>query len=177
MTPPHVLDTGPLSHFAKQQWPGVLRAVVNDRDALIPDAVEVELRAGVGSHPHLQFVVDASWLQPVELVGEVELEAYAKFSRYLVVRERNRGEAAVLALASISGGVAVVDDSAARKVADRHGVEHIGTLGLLCESIRSGLLTVRLVAQLADHLLEGEYRLPFLPGGFEKWAADNGLVG
>jgi predicted nucleic acid-binding protein len=80
-------------------------------------------------------------------------------------------------LASINGGVAVVDDSAARKVADCHGVEHIGTLGLLCESIRSGLLTVPLVAQLADHLLEGEYRPPFLSGGFETWASDNGLVG
>jgi hypothetical protein len=131
VTPALVFDTGPLSHFAKQQWLGVLRAVVNDRDALIPDAVEVELLAGVGSHPHLQFVLDASWLQPVELVGEVELEAYAKFSRYLVVGERNRGEAAVLTLASINAGC----------------------------------------------LLEGEHHLPFLSGGFEKWASDNGLVG
>jgi hypothetical protein len=39
VTPPHVFDTGQLSHFAKKQWLGVLRAVVNDRDALIPDLV------------------------------------------------------------------------------------------------------------------------------------------
>ncbi|MDU0291404.1 hypothetical protein [Saccharothrix longispora] len=80
-------------------------------------------------------------------------------------------------MAAVRGAVAVVDDSAARKAADRFGVEHVGTLGLLCESIRTGLLTVPLVAELADQLLEGEYRLPFRAGGFEKWATDHGLVG
>ncbi|GGP56791.1 hypothetical protein [Saccharothrix coeruleofusca] len=171
-----VFDTGPLSHFAKQQWLGVLRAVVGERVAKVPDAVVEELRNGVGVHPHLRFVLDAPWLEVHELADEAEIDAYRKFSKYLVVRNRNRGEAAVLALARTAGAVAVVDDSAARKAADRFGVEHVGTLGLLCEGIRGGLLTVPLVAQLADHLMEGDYRLPFRPGGFEKWASDHGLL-
>ncbi|MBY8847457.1 hypothetical protein [Saccharothrix longispora] len=51
MAKPLVFDTGPLSHFAKQQWLGVLRAVVGGRQAMAPDAVEAELRDGVGAHP------------------------------------------------------------------------------------------------------------------------------
>lgn len=38
-----VFDTGPLIHFARQSWLGVLKAVVADRMALIPDVVVDEL--------------------------------------------------------------------------------------------------------------------------------------
>lgn len=69
-----------------------------------------------------------------------------------------------------------MDDGAARRAAKSAGVSVQGTLGLLCEAIRSGLLTVPMVADLADHLLETEYRLPFASGGFELWAKDNGMV-
>jgi hypothetical protein len=41
-----VFDTGPLSHFARQNWLGVLKAIVGDRRALIPDVVVDELCAG-----------------------------------------------------------------------------------------------------------------------------------
>ena len=104
-----VFDTGPLSHFAKQSWLGVLRAVLGQRTAVIRDTVVSELKNGVH----------------------------------------------------------------AAKV---HNLRYQGTLALLCEGIRSELLTVALVSTLADHLLESEYRLPFGPGGFEKWARQQGMV-
>ena len=72
--------------------------------------------------------------------------------------------------------VAVVDDGAARKAARDYGVDLRPTLALLCEAIRIELLTVKLVAALADDLLSTEYRLPFPPGGFEAWAIEQGLV-
>lgn len=50
------------------------------------------------------------------------------------------------------------------------------TLGLLCDAIRQGLLTVPLVSALADDLMQDSYRLPFGPGGFAKWAAEQGLT-
>ena len=50
------------------------------------------------------------------------------------------------------------------------------TLALLCDAIREGLLTLPLVSALADDLLTSQYRLPFQPGGFERWAAENDLV-
>lgn len=43
-----IFDTGPLSHFALAGWLGVLKAVVADRTALIPDVVADELRIGGG---------------------------------------------------------------------------------------------------------------------------------
>jgi hypothetical protein len=39
-----VFDTSPLSHFAKQNWLGLLKAVVGERTAVIPDVVVDELR-------------------------------------------------------------------------------------------------------------------------------------
>lgn len=72
--------------------------------------------------------------------------------------------------------MAVVDDGAPRKAAQRHRVTVKPTLALLCEAIRSGLLTVDLASAVADDLVIGQYRLPFGPGEFEKWARENLLL-
>lgn len=169
-----VFDTGPLMHFAKNGWLGVLKAVVSERSALVPDMVVAELRRAAEQDDRVRPVLDADWIQRRELSTDEEIVAFATFSEYLVRGERNRGEAAVLALAATAGGTAVIDDGAGRKAAVRHGVALRPTLALLCEAIRQDLLTVRLVSALADDLLIGAYRLPFGPGGFEKWLADNG---
>ena len=54
-----VLDTGPLSHFARAGWLGVLKAVVGDRQALIPDTVVGELEDGAVQDSRLKTVLDA----------------------------------------------------------------------------------------------------------------------
>ncbi|HEX4723335.1 MAG TPA: hypothetical protein VH333_12515 [Pseudonocardiaceae bacterium] len=58
-----VLDTGPLSHFARAGWLGVLKAVIGDRQALIPDVVVDELQEGAVHDSRLQAVLDAEWLE------------------------------------------------------------------------------------------------------------------
>jgi len=171
-----VFDTGPVSHFARLNWLGVLKAVVGERTAVIPDLVVDELRAGAACDSRVQAVLDAAWIEHRELRAEDELIAFATFSELLVRGDRNRGEAAVLALASTLPGVAVVDDRAGRRAAECHGVALQPTLSLLCEAVRGELLTVKLVSALADDLLAGEYHLPFTTGGFEKWAGENGLL-
>jgi predicted nucleic acid-binding protein len=171
-----VFDTGPLSHFAKQNWLGVLKAVVGERRAMIPDVVVQELTEGARRDSRLQEVLDAEWIERRELITDEEVAAFVKFSALLVKGSRNRGEAGVLALASTLGGVAVIDDGAGRKAADDHHVQKRPTLALLCEAIHSGLLTVKLVSALADDLIATEYRLPFEAGGFERWAQDQGMV-
>jgi predicted nucleic acid-binding protein len=170
-----VFDTGPLSHFAKQSWLGVLRAVLGQRTAVIPDTVVGELKSGIHKNPHLQSVLDASWIEQRDLTAEYQ--EFATFSALLVgANGRNVGEAGVLAYAKAHNVIAVIDDGPARNAAKAHGLRYQGTLALLCEGIRSGLLTVALVSTVADHLLESEYRLPFGPGGFEKWAHQQGMV-
>lgn len=171
-----VFDTGPLSHFAKNGWLGVLKAVVGDRRAIVPDVVVEELKFGAHRDSRIGQVIEADWLEHRELVSDREVREFARFAARLVKGTRNRGEAAVLAVATVEQGVAVIDDGAARKAADDHGIAKRPTLSLLCEAIRSGLLTVPLVSALADDLLSTEYRLPFDAGGFERWAREAGLV-
>jgi predicted nucleic acid-binding protein len=171
-----VVDTGPLSHLAEAGWLSVLRSVAGGRAVLIPDAVEAELRQGIHLKPHLQQVLDAEWITTRSIASDAELASFAQFAARLVVGTRNVGEAAVLAYAQVHGAIAVIDDGAGRKAARDFSVALRPTLALLCHAIRDGVLTVRMVSDLADHLLETEYRLPFGPGGFEIWADEHGLV-
>ena len=170
-----VSDTGPLAHFAKENWLGVLRAVLGERTAVIPDTVVSELKNGVHGRPYLRAVLEAAWIHQRDLT--TELEEFATFAALLVGSDgRNLGEAGVLAYAKAHGATAVVDDGVARQAAKTHKVQCQGTLALLCDAIRSGLLTVALVSEIADHLIEGEYRLPSGPGGFARWANQQGMV-
>jgi predicted nucleic acid-binding protein len=171
-----VFDTGPLSHFAKEGWLGMLRLVVGDRTAVIPDVVAAELREGSAVRAHLQTVLDATWIEQRDLASEAEIREFATFASLLVAKGRNRGEAGVLAFAKAHRATAIIDDGPGRKAAQTHGVSCRGTLSLLCDAVRHEHATVSLVSTIADHLLEGEYRLPFQSGGFEKWATDNGLI-
>jgi predicted nucleic acid-binding protein len=171
-----VFDTGPLSHFAEQGWLGVLKFVLGSRAAVIPDVVVAELRAGLPGRPHLQQVLDATWIQHHELTSDDELDAFGQFAGVLVAGSRNRGEAGVLAYAKTHGALAVLDDGPARKAAASFDVAFKGTLALLCDAVREGQLTLTMVSALVDDLLESEYRLSCPPGGFGQWAIDNGVL-
>lgn len=172
-----VLDTGPLSHFARAGWLGALKAVLAGGRALIPDTVEQELYDGVATRPYLQAVLDAEWIEVVALDTADHLTALAFYAGRLVGSDgRNLGEAGVLALAEVEDATAIVDDRVAVNAAHGRSVRVRRTLGLLCEALRSGLLTLALVSAIADDLLVHEYRLPFEIGGFAEWATREGLV-
>ena len=171
-----VFDTGPLSGFAEAGWLGVLRSVAGDRRVVIPDAVEKELRQGSHSRPYLESVLSAAWIDMVVLDTDQEKEGYSHFSSLLVKGHHNRGEAAVLAYAKVHGATAVVDDLVGRKAARRAQVDVRGSLGLLIDAVNAGLLTLEMVSDVADHLLERNYRLPFESGGFISWVRRNDLV-
>jgi predicted nucleic acid-binding protein len=147
--------------------------VVGSRQAIVPDMVVEELRTFAHRDPGIESLLAAPWLEHYPLAGHRERLLYGKYASLLVEGDRNRGEAAVLAVADAVGGKAVLDDMVARNIATRHGIDRTGTLGLLCAAIDGGLLTVALVSALADDLISGRYRLPFAPGGFEKWWIDN----
>ncbi|MEV0845602.1 hypothetical protein AB0J21_06895 [Streptomyces sp. NPDC049954] len=173
----YVLDTGPLSHFAKAQWLGVLKSVLKGCRVLIPDVVEEEVRRGVDRHPHLHAVLGADWITTVTLDSPAQLRAFAHYASHLVGDNgRNVGECGVLALAESlpPGTVAVVDDRVAVEAARGRPVLVRGSLGLMCEAIRTDQLTVTLVSEMVDDLLRSGYRLPFKPGGFAEWAKREG---
>lgn len=99
-----MLDTGPLSHFARGQWLGVLKVVLKDARVLIPDVVEAELRNGASRHSYLQAVLDADWIEVVALDTYDQLAAFAYYEQRLVGSDgRNVGECGVLALRNHNG--------------------------------------------------------------------------
>lgn len=82
--PTYVLDTGPLSHFAKSQWLGVLKLVLQHTQVVIPDVVEVELRNGAPQHVYLTAVLQAEWIETVSLNTPEQLSAFAHYYQRLV---------------------------------------------------------------------------------------------
>ena len=122
--------------------------------------------------------MDADWIETIPLDSSEQLVAFAYYEQRLVGPDgRNVGECGVLALAETTPhAIAVVDDRVAGNAAKGRKVEVRRTLGLLCDAIRQGLLTVPLVSALADDLLRDSYRLPFGPGGFARWADEQGLI-
>lgn len=168
-----VLDTGPLSAFAQAGWLGALRGMAERAPYRLEVTAQVreELRAGLPGHLANQLVLDVDWIVVVD--EEIERELFEEYAARLVSGRRNIGECSVLARAKACGSIAVVDDAAARRLADKEKVEHRGTLALLVETIRAGYLTLEAASDVADHLIAVKYRLPFQPGEFVVWARQN----
>lgn len=142
----YVLETGTLSHFARGQWLGVLKAVLQDVVVVIPDIVSAERHAGVAQYSYLQAVLEARWIKVVKLDTDEQQKTFAYYEQRLVGSDRrNVGECGVLALAETTpDSVAVIDDRVAVNAAKGRKVEVRRTLGLLCEAIRRRGLSVGL---------------------------------
>jgi predicted nucleic acid-binding protein len=70
----------------------------------------------------------------------------------------------------------VIDDSTARAVAEEKKLRVTTTVQILCDAVRAKKLTTAMVEELADHLLENEYYLPFSKGGFRNHVLTEGLL-
>lgn len=179
MSDPHSIlafDTGPLRHFAIQGWLGVLKFVTRDKTVVIPESVERELPEHRHEYPSLAQVFDADWIHVDRSLEIAYLTAFARFEGRLVSGTKNLGECGVLALGVTRDCTLVIDDATPRQVAAEENLETTTTLALLCSAIREGKLTVPMVEQVADDLLEGDYYLPFAFGGFQRWALELGLI-
>jgi predicted nucleic acid-binding protein len=175
---PYVFDSGPLSHFAEAGWLGLLGAAVGAAEAWIPVTVRGEIADGVNEHPHLRGVLETDWLTLRDIVMPEEQAAFAKCASRLLGddQRKNLGECGVLALANVHGGIAVLDDGAARQIASEFGVEVKTTVALLCDLVRDKHLGLDLASTIADALIQTEYRLPFEPGGFKMFVLEHDLV-
>ena len=133
----------------------------------------VELQQGVHVDYRLRAVLDAEWIERRAVDTDAGYAALARFAKRLVSRGRNIGETEVLALAETMPAIAVIDDGVAYKAAKKAKVRCTRTLALLCEAIHKDLLTVDFVSTITDDFLVAKYRLPFHPGQFARWAAEN----
>lgn len=173
-----VVDTGPLSHFAKAGWLGVLKMLAPEHRIVIPDVVDAELRREAAHRSCPPCVRAQDWIEVRTIDSDAELSAFGRYHGLLVGDNgRNVGECGVLALAEVHHWTAVVDDQEACRAARRAGsVEVRRTLGLLCDAVRQGLLTRTMISAVADDLARSKYRVPFEPGGFIWWAEEKGLL-
>jgi predicted nucleic acid-binding protein len=136
-----VFDTTALSHFARARRTETLRILVADDEPILLAEVAAELARGVSGYPSLGSAAAGGWLEQVELGELQEIAAFARYKGELGGGpERNNGEAAVLAWVSVNGGVAIIDEAAARAIGGRESLQVRGTPWLLIRSFKTGAL-------------------------------------
>src|SRR5580698_1890462 len=101
-----------------------LRMAIADDEPVLVTEVAAELARGIPGYPSLASVAGSGWLKQVELEGLKGLATFARYKDELGGGpERNNGEAAVLAWVSINGGIAIIDEAAARGIGNREGFQ------------------------------------------------------
>jgi predicted nucleic acid-binding protein len=116
---------------------------------LVPLAVADELAAGQACGVDVPDLTAHPWITIRQPLGGVALR---------LVTDLGPGETAVLALAlEIKGAVTVLDDGLARRVGQTLGTPLTGTLGILLDAKRAGLITA--VEPLLDKLQALRFRL------------------
>ena len=125
----------------------------------------------------LAAVPTAEGLESVELS---EVHALAAFARYKTQLgggpKENTGEAAVLAWAMVHGGVAIIDERAASRIAQRDGIAAHGSLWLIIQGVRRGDLDRSAAVRLVDELRATGMRLPTDGRELFAWAHAQGLL-
>ena len=98
-----------------------LRMAVADDEPVLLAEVAAELARGIPAYPSLESAAAGGWFMQVELEELPELAAFARYKGELGGGpERGNGEAAVLAWVSVNGGIAIIDEVAARAMGARH---------------------------------------------------------
>jgi predicted nucleic acid-binding protein len=172
-----VLDNTPLSHFARAGALPVLEVITNAFRCVVPSEVVQELIRGIPAHPALAAAVSLPWVHIVELAETEEIVAFARYKAELGGGiERNNGEAAVLAWASVHGGTAIIDERAGTRAARRDHTEVHGTLWLIANAMRAGKLSDASAASMIDQLAATDMAMPTDGAGFLAWAYEEGLL-
>jgi len=157
-----IANTTIISNFASVGRLALLRDVVGrvflstEVYAEIQDglATDSDFYAGIEQHIH-PFAPDG-WLRMTTLEGDEELRLFWELPDAL-----HRGEASCLAVAAHRGWALLTDDSRARKAARNMNVVVSGTLGVLVQAVRRGLLTSDDADALLAEMLAAGYRSPY----------------
>ncbi len=82
----------------------------------------------------------------------------------------------MLAWTKVHGGIAIVDERVGSRIAQREGIAVHGTLWLLVNGVRSGLLTRSEAETIVDELAATDMALPCDGAGFFAWAYREGQM-
>ncbi len=177
MNPSLIFDTTCLSHFARAGRLATLESLVDPFRCVVPVEVRSEIRAGTAALPVLAEVLAADWLVSVELSEMHELAAFARYKTQLGGGpNENTGEAAVLAWTRVHGGLAIIDERAASRIAQRDGIAAHGSLWLVVQGVRRADLKRSAAEHLVDELRASGMHLPTDGSSLFSWASKQGLL-
>jgi predicted nucleic acid-binding protein len=173
-----VFDATALSHFARADRTDKLQLAAAGDEPIILAEVAAELVRGIPGYPSLGSEATGGWLKQVELEELTELAAFARYKGELGGGpERNNGEAAVLAWVSVNGGIAIIDEVAARTIGNRERLQVHGSLWLLIRSFKAGTLDRATVEAIVEDLIGTGMRLPLSTGAdLFAWAYEAGIL-
>lgn len=141
----YVANTSPIAHLHRARALDVLPTVCGV--ILIPEEVRAELRAGIargkdGPDPDTLAWVHVVAAQQPEDIATLRLGA---------------GERGVLAVGRERNAIVILDDGPARSAANRLGLRVTGTVGVLVQARRQGVLPA--LRPVLDRLDAGKFRM------------------
>lgn len=174
-----VMDTSTFTHFWRAGHGDVLRALCPSGIILIPAEVNTEVEIGRDLHEGIPALKDIDWVKLAILDPDDEYLTFisAKADMGGTTTE-HLGECAVIACAQHRRFTAVIDERAAKELAEERNIDTIDTMWIAVEAY------VRLfdrdrdrAAALIDDLLETGMRLPIHSGeSLFSWGYENGLL-
>lgn len=136
-----VADTGPIIAFARIRRLDILRSVASE--VAIPPAVYRELISAGPGRPDYEAIEDSPWIRQHEV------------SRLLIAPTLHDGEREAIALALELGLPVLMDEQRGRRLAMRHHIVVIGSLGMLAMAKQQGIIPE--VRPIIEELLASGY--------------------
>lgn len=149
-----VFDASPLIVLASAERLSLLETF--DRELVVPrpvegEAVDTGLEGGHADARRLKAAIDDGLLS----VREVErTELYEELASTDGLSE---ADASVIAHASATGAVAIMDEQDGRSIAEAEGVETRGTAFVVLSRVREGALSAEEGKAVIDEMVDGEW--------------------
>ena len=142
-----ICDTSPIQYLHQIGLLHVLRSLSST--VIVPPSVVSEIETGKNQGVDLPDIRRVDWIVIREPVS---------ISALPLIKDLGPGETQVLALGlEMKNSIVVIDDNLARKIAQLLNIRLRGTLGLLLDAKRSGLVSS--VAPFLDRLQELQFRV------------------
>jgi uncharacterized protein len=141
-----VCDTSPLQYLYQLDLLDLLPTLVSR--VVVPPAVREELSVGRSLGLRVPAVERLAW---------IAVRRPISYQAIPLVHDLGPGETEVLLALESPGAIAILDDALARRVAGNLEIPHTGTLGILLDAKRAGLIAA--VSPLLDDLHALRFRM------------------
>jgi predicted nucleic acid-binding protein len=157
-----IANTTIISNFAAVGRLDVLQALVGQ--LYISTDVYAEIQDGLAEDASFYAAIETQvyplsqegWLRLTALENDAELRIFGQLPPAL-----HRGEASSLAIAAQRGWAFLTDDARARAAARDLAVMFSGTLGVLVQAVRRGILPLDEGERMLDAMIKAGYRSPY----------------